>query len=409
MCERDFARLWNSSATNHSGVRDRVVWTAERSRAEKRFAGSQLAHSRVDACCFETFVGRKWRQDSGQPASEHRLARSWRAKHQHIVCAAGGNHECSLRELLSAYLRKVDGVLVQLLHLVGWWGDRVDGCEARDDSDGFGQRADAEDFDFANHCGFAGVRCGDDELCESACACFHCHRQRPEYRADIAVEGQFPHDGKRFKLVGSDLPHRDEQAQRDGQVECSRVFTQVGRSEIDDCSAGWESVAEIYHRPFDAVDALAYRHFGQAHDHRFRLCGWCRIDFDLYRNGVDTEQSERVELGKHSVPSYRLLGNSHPSEFVGLPPHAPFVSTLDLLLELLWRLIIDEQSHDGEAGHGNGRHDVDGNDERDEGTRFDVERLLPVRTGLIFLQKGASEPITHIHNADDVKNNYPNE
>ena len=62
---------------------------------------------------------------------------------------------------------------------------------------------------------------------------------------------------------GSDLPGRDEHAERDGQVEGAGVLAQVGGRQVDDGAAGWAAVAEVGERALDAVDALAHGQFGQ--------------------------------------------------------------------------------------------------------------------------------------------------
>ena len=84
--------------------RDRgtVVRRAERRRDDERPAGRQQAGHRVDARDLERLVRRERRQDAGQPAREHRLARSRRAREQEVVTSSGGDLERTPPSLLPA-------------------------------------------------------------------------------------------------------------------------------------------------------------------------------------------------------------------------------------------------------------------------------------------------------------------
>ena len=129
------------------------------------------------------------------------------------------------------------------------------------------------------------------------------HRHRaPRDRPHHAVERQFAHEREAVELLGRDLPRGDEDADRDGQVERARVLPQVRGREVDDRAAGREPVAEVHHRAFDAVDALAHGEFGQPHEHDLGHVRRCRVHLHFNRYRVDADEREGAELGEHDRP-----------------------------------------------------------------------------------------------------------
>src|SRR5262249_8766715 len=98
---------------------------------------------------------------------------------------------------------------------------------------------------------------------------------------------------------GQQLAGGDQHAQGDGQVEGAGVLAQVGGGQVDDGPSRGTLVAQVGQGAFDAVDALAHRQFWQPKQNGFGQAGG-RIDLDLDRDGVDTNQSKGGEFGEHS-------------------------------------------------------------------------------------------------------------
>ena len=99
------ARLTRSrarAAADDGRDRGTVVWCAERGRDDQRPPGKQQPSHRVDAGDLESIVRRERRQDAGQPAGEHRLARPRRARQQEVVISSGCDLECAPSTLLPA-------------------------------------------------------------------------------------------------------------------------------------------------------------------------------------------------------------------------------------------------------------------------------------------------------------------
>ena len=300
---RDFARLRHAAASDHAGVRDRVVRRPKGAGRQQRFARSHAADGRVDAGRFEALFGCEWRKDRGHAAGEHRLPAAGRTQHDDVVAAGRGDGQRPLGELLAADVAEVHVVAVQLrLDLLHPGRHRFDHALSGDQAHRLIQRRDAEHLQVAHHGRFLRVRGRHDQPLHAAAAGLHRHRQRPAHRPHAAVEGEFADAGAVVELVGGELLRGEEQAERDGQVERPGVLAQVGRGEVDDGAAGRAEVAEVGERPLDAMDALADGEFGQAHQHRLGHVRRHRIDFDLDRDRVDPEQGEGAELGEHDTP-----------------------------------------------------------------------------------------------------------
>src|SRR6266545_3876336 len=244
-------------------------------------------------------AGRQGWQDRRQPLRQHRLAPAGRTDHQYIVASAGGDDERTFREFLTADIAKVDFIGIEASEqLVDTRGDRLGGELAREDADRLSEAADGVDSDILDDSRLAGVGGGHKEFRDLAFGGGHRDRQGALDGADAAVEGQFADRGEIAQLFGQELAGRDEQAQRDRQVEPTRVFSEVCRREVDHGAAGVAVVAEVDEGTLDTMDTLLDGHLGQAHQDDFREARG-GIDFHLDRQRIDPDESEGVQLGEH--------------------------------------------------------------------------------------------------------------
>jgi hypothetical protein len=69
VCEGDFAGLRDISATDQTGVRDRMVWRPEGTMPDQRCARRKLICHRIDACHVQGFFDAHLGQNAGQGAS----------------------------------------------------------------------------------------------------------------------------------------------------------------------------------------------------------------------------------------------------------------------------------------------------------------------------------------------------
>ena len=108
VCKADFTWGGVRAATDHRHLRDGVVRTAERSLGDERSAPWQLARHRVYLGRLQAFAQGQRREDGRQTLGHHRLAAAWRAHHDDIVSAGGGDFEGTLDTLLPFHLGKVE-------------------------------------------------------------------------------------------------------------------------------------------------------------------------------------------------------------------------------------------------------------------------------------------------------------
>ena len=94
-------------AADEPGGRHRVVRRAERAARARARAPPSWPGDRVDHRRLERLVEGERRQDAGQAAREHRLARAGRADEEQVVAARGGDLERAPRHLLPAHVGEV--------------------------------------------------------------------------------------------------------------------------------------------------------------------------------------------------------------------------------------------------------------------------------------------------------------
>ena len=104
--------------------RGAVVRRPERRHEDDRTPGRQRSGDGVDARHLERLVPRQRRQDARQPPSEHRLARSRRAREQHVVLSRGRELESPAAALLTAHLGEVGQERLLELVAAGRRGER---------------------------------------------------------------------------------------------------------------------------------------------------------------------------------------------------------------------------------------------------------------------------------------------
>src|SRR5216683_6459888 len=99
------------------------MWCAERSRPVERPSRQQVSKQASELRHLEGLAQVQGRQDPGEAASQHRLARAGRAAQQEVMPAGGGDLDRATRLLLAVdfrevelaldgAMRHVDGVLV---------------------------------------------------------------------------------------------------------------------------------------------------------------------------------------------------------------------------------------------------------------------------------------------------------
>jgi hypothetical protein len=117
----------------------------------------------------------------------------------------------------------------------------------------------------------------------------HGHGQRAFGGARCTVGRQFANDGVLIEQVGLQLAAAGQNAKRNGQIERPGVLGQFGRGEIDDDFILRPHEAAVDHRALHAMRTFLDRCFGQTDKNGFGQRAGGDIDFDIDRQGIDSE------------------------------------------------------------------------------------------------------------------------
>ena len=132
------------------------------------------------------------------------------------------------------------------------------------------------------------------------------HGEHPPDRADLAGEGQFADELEPVQRLGRYLPADRQHPYRDGQIEASRVFGQIGRRQIDGEAPIGEVEAALQQRRAHPVGALTHGGLRQADDVEGRQAvAQVHLDPDL--RGLQTDEGAGVNDGEgHRVALGRV-------------------------------------------------------------------------------------------------------
>ena len=195
----------------------------------------------------EGFLQGGCREDRGQAAGEHGLARPRRPDHEQIVPPAGSDFEGALGVILAAHVRKVNPVVgVAAKHLIHVQFVGPLACVAGQNGQGLAQRTDAIDERSIGNGGLAGVLRRHDHAVEALLVQGCGHRQHPVDRADAAVEREFAQERELGETHGLDLPRGRQDADGDGQVKSRAFLFAIGRREIDGDLAPRPLIASVF-------------------------------------------------------------------------------------------------------------------------------------------------------------------
>ena len=298
MSQRRLARLRRVGAADEAGGRDRVVGRAERALGDEARAPAQPG-DRLDARDLDRLVGAERRQDRRQAPGDHRLARARRALQEQVVPAGGGDLEPEDEPVVAADVREIGDLLAHRCRHRGGDADRrLLPTQGRDQ---LGERLDADDLDVRHQRGLARPRQRQHELAQLVAPRGLGDGERAPDRPHLAGQRELADDRARRDGLRLQLAGRDEERDREREVERRPDLAQVGRREVDRDPPQRELVAGVHERGPDALARLAHRLVGEP-DHGERGQAEPDVGLDPDPPRVHALDGEGDDPGEHQRP-----------------------------------------------------------------------------------------------------------
>ena len=241
----------------------------ERSPHHERLARRQQARHAVDARDLDGLVGRERRHDARQTPREHRLARAGRAGQEHVVRPGHGHLEGALHAGLADDVGEV-GVAgrrrgqqpVQIRGRRRFAAARLDLRTASC------QRRRRIHFEPRHQRGLRRVAGREHEAAHAAPVQALRQGERSGDRSQAAVEPQLADGRQRPAAVAAvaHLPGREQERERDGQVERRPLLADVRRGQIDRDAPRGELVRRVDDRGAHPLATLLHGRVGQTDD-----------------------------------------------------------------------------------------------------------------------------------------------
>ena len=296
--EGDLARSRNGSTADEPGRRDRVMRSAE-GPARSEPVVRHPRHAR-DLRDLDGFVEARRREDRGQPAREHRLARPGRADHQQVVTTGGRDLERPLRVVLAAHVGEVEPRL-RLVRIRTRTPLRERHrlplpAQKRPHALEVGHGDDFHSFDQR---GLLATLERDDEPADALPPRGESHREHSAHRAQRAAERQLAADRGIGCRIGRDLAAGAQDGDRQSEVEDRAGLADVRRRQVRGDPPAREVEARVRQRGANPLARLAHRGIGEADDRERGQAAAANVDLDLHPPAVDAVDGEGCDASGH--------------------------------------------------------------------------------------------------------------
>ena len=293
----DLSGTGNASAAGQRHRRGGVVGTAEGPGVHQRISGVGHARHGINFGGLQRLFTGHIRQNGGQAAGQHGLARAGRADQQYIVAAGGGDLQRALHVLLSHHVGKVrhraagrgrlpagrrnhgrlpfqvGRQLLYVLHTV--------------DGQAVGQR------------GLGGIGGGNVQLPHSLPGGKHGHGQHAGNGPQGAGQAQLAQKGGVLRQ-GPHLSRGGHDPQQDGQVIDGALLPQPGRRQIYGDAADGKLRPAVFHGGTDPFPGLLHRRVRQTHHVKGRQTAG-EHTLHRYLIAADAAEPQRTHRGHHAL------------------------------------------------------------------------------------------------------------
>ena len=262
-----------------------MVRRTERPDSDERILLLHLARYAVNLCRLQRLLQTERRQDGRHALGQHRLSTAWRAYHNDIVTAGGGNLQCPLDALLPLHIGKVILIVIQMV------GKLCAGI----DNGLFQQLLTVQMVNHLLHIvgsihlqiidngSLACICLGHDDALELLSPCLYGYGKGTLYRAQAAVERKLPHDNISAQVICPHVACGGQYADGNGEVVGGTLLLQVCRGHINHhllardvvtilADGGGNALLAFLHRTVGQTDKQEVHPYIHAHLHRHHQC-----------------------------------------------------------------------------------------------------------------------------------------
>ena len=224
-------------------------------------------------------------QDARQPGGEHRLARSRRPDHRHVVGTCGRDGERLDHILVSQHVAHIE-LALGCLPTVGRHGkphgfDRLRRESTAVPDRGIPERSDRDDPDPVHQVSLIGIRRRNHDIRESGPTRRGDRREHSRNRSEPAVESELAEVDDTRHGVDRDVAGRSKRRDGDREVEPGALLAQGRGREVDGEFALRQRASRVDGSRSDAFAGLAEGRVRQSDEHERRKAGSdVRLDFD---------------------------------------------------------------------------------------------------------------------------------
>ena len=205
-------------------------------RTERAFHHNALsrgcAHDGMNFRNLQRFFQRQLRENGGNAAREHGLARPGRTDHEQIMPACNGDFRSPLGPLLPLDIGKINAK-VDSLRIPGLYGSRLDSLRAAQMRHQFTQRMHGEHGQIGQIGGFERVFGRQRHHTAAACIGAKRHGQYAGHRPHGSIQRQLAKDHQSIRCAQRYLAGGGQQRNGNRQIVYGALFAHTGRREAD--------------------------------------------------------------------------------------------------------------------------------------------------------------------------------
>ena len=300
--QRHLARLGRLSAADQRHLRSHVMRRTERTLREQSPLCAQFSRHGVYLGRFQRLLDAERRQNRRHAPRQHRLTRTGRTDHQHVMSSGRRDLQRPLYGRLSFHVGEILGIgTLRRQSCLGIHRHRrIESPLPVQQGDHLAQGVQTVHFDPLHDRRFSGVFGRHHEPPQPLVPGLDRKGQHTPYGPQRSVERELAREHRRRKQLPAHLGHRGENPHGDRQVETRPLLAQIGRSEVHhDLAARHLATGILESRP-DTLLALLDGVVRQSDQIESQTAPG-EIDLDGHLHGVDPGNSPCIRTDEHII------------------------------------------------------------------------------------------------------------